>query len=471
MTELRITIAGHMNHGKTSIVRTLTDNITFGEVGIRHSTINVSNESYKLGVFEGSLIIFDTPGLERASEALAAIPVLNEKQIFCEVVNYFKAPKEGEKEEFDLELATLEHIQSGPDVILYVVRLNQPLTKSYKDEYTILRKSGVPVLPIFNFVGCKNSSKQDWTEFLKFEGCRDCTDYDAHIWDPDNEKRLWDRVKAQMQDKAKEELVEAWRDNRLNSRKKKDEKAASAIVNLLEEVSKVKIEWREEPADDGKEKVALEDLHRGEFERKVSEIEVEKLNLILDAYKLNVGKIADAINSKPILKDGNPTVNSVSDLFGKTVLKDFGLKLAAGIAACAGAGALIGMAFGGIGSAPCAIVGGLIGGFLGSGRAITLSCYDKKTFTKTIMASTDLLSVVLCRALALTRDLRRRGFANDHEPNLASAKFHMPPDAKPFLEKYFNTKLFLEKYFNSSNIKSEEHQQQVLRWIQQPFPE
>jgi len=422
MTELRITIAGHMNHGKTSIVRTLTDDIIFGVVGLRHPTNEVSKQIIRSNALEGSLEIYDTPGLELASAALAEF---NEKPTFGGVVNYFKdLINKGKNKEFDCdrELETLEHIQSKPDVILYVVGLNQPLNNSYKDEYHILRISGVRVLPIFNFVGCKNSSKRDWEEFFESEGCFDFTDYDAHIWDPNKERLLWDRVKAKMQDEAKAELVEAWRDHRLKRMDEKDGKAASAIVKLLKEVAEIRIEWREEPTDDEIKKAALEDRHRREFENKVREIEVEKLNLILDAYSLKVGKIADVINAK-------------------TVLEGFGPASAGGPLAAPTYGDMIYLLLKPI-----------------SDGAKRLFTKDKKTFT--IKDFPYILEVVLCRALALTRDLRRRGFANDKEPDLASAKLHMPSDATPFL-----------KAFDSSKIKTEEREQQVLKWIQQPFPE
>ena len=73
MTEVRITIAGHTNHGKTSIVRTLTDDVTFGQVANRPITVDVTARNVTGPALPGALRIFDTPGLERASDALASL--------------------------------------------------------------------------------------------------------------------------------------------------------------------------------------------------------------------------------------------------------------------------------------------------------------------------------------------------------------------------------------------------------------
>ncbi len=465
MIELRITIAGHMNHGKTSIVRTLTDDVIFGVP----NTVEVACRKKQSPALGGLLSIFDTPGLELASTALGS---LNGKPTFGGVVNYFEAPKTKlDKKKFDQELATLRQIQSNTDVILYVVGLHQPLLQDYKDEFHILRISGVPLIPIFNFVGCKNNSKEDWIKFLTSEGAFEFTDYDAHVWDPANEKNLWNRVKGKLQNTAKEELVEAWRDTRLQRAKEKDEKAASAIVELLTKVAEVQIAWREEPTDDTAAKEALGKQYRLEFESKVRKIEVEKLTSILDAYGLKVGTILDAISAEPILIGSNATVKSVPDLFGKTVLRDFGLGLVPGIVSGAVVGGTIDAFVGGASFGAGVLIGGLLGGALASGRTLTLSRYDKKSSTRTIKASPDLLDVVLSRALALTRDLRRRGLANHKEPNLASAKAHMPSGAKLCLGVHFGpARNTFKNRLVAKRSNIETPPQQVLKWIQQPQP-
>ena len=75
MTEpLKLAVVGHTNVGKTSLLRTLTRDVSFGEVSHRPSTTR-HVEGARLSVDgEPLLELYDTPGLE---DAIALLDYLN----------------------------------------------------------------------------------------------------------------------------------------------------------------------------------------------------------------------------------------------------------------------------------------------------------------------------------------------------------------------------------------------------------
>lgn len=459
MTEVRITIAGHTNHGKTSIVRTLTDDVTFGQVANRPITVDVSAQNITGAALPGALRIFDTPGLERATDALAS---LSGNPTFDGVVKYFKT---GDSDAGDL--ATLEQIQNHTDVVLYVVRLNQPITQDYKDEFHILRISGVPLIPIFNFVRGKNSHKDAWIAYLKTEGCHEYTEYDAHAWEPGNERNLWNRVNAKLHDTGQQALVEAWRDTRLKKAESKDNEAAKIIAELLRTVAAFRIEKRVEATADKDAKQSITNQANKDFTDGVRDLERQKLISILNAYQLNIGSVSRAIVDSATSSHDTAAQKTIPDLFGPTVQRDFRIGLFSGMAKGAVTGGVIDAFVGGASFMTGMVIGTVVGGVLGAGRKLTKSHYDPKQSTLTISSSPEALEVILGRALTLTRDLHRRGFANQSAPDLASANKHVPPDAKTFLAKQFNSPRFR---FTTADPRQATMQleAEILRWIEQP---
>ncbi|MDA3136200.1 GTP-binding protein [Pseudomonas syringae] len=63
---IRLAVVGHTNVGKTSLLRTLTGDVSFGEVSHRPSTTR-HVEGARLSVDGEALVeLYDTPGLEDA---------------------------------------------------------------------------------------------------------------------------------------------------------------------------------------------------------------------------------------------------------------------------------------------------------------------------------------------------------------------------------------------------------------------
>ena len=71
---IRIAVVGHTNAGKTSLLRTLTRNVDFGEVSDRPGTTRHA-ESIDLRMHGQTAVrFFDTPGLE---DSIALLDYLN----------------------------------------------------------------------------------------------------------------------------------------------------------------------------------------------------------------------------------------------------------------------------------------------------------------------------------------------------------------------------------------------------------
>ena len=65
---LKVAVIGHTNTGKTSLLRTLTRDVTFGEVSSRPATTRIVEGSTLFIGGMPALDLIDTPGLESSTE-------------------------------------------------------------------------------------------------------------------------------------------------------------------------------------------------------------------------------------------------------------------------------------------------------------------------------------------------------------------------------------------------------------------
>ena len=174
---------------------------------------------------------------------------------------------------------------------------------------------------------------------------------------------------------------------------------------------------------------------REEFADCIRDIEREKLISLLDVYQLNVGSISRVIMNCAGAPVESAIVKMIPDGYGSSVYGAFGL---------------------------------IIGGIWAATQydKMTNSYYLKDNATYTIHSSRTMLEAILGRALKLTLDLRRRGFANQTEPDLTLTKEHVPSDAKELLAQLFDSadSRLTQSAQRQAGYKLEAN---ILRWIEQ----
>ena len=140
MTEpLKLAVVGHTNVGKTSLLRTLTRDVGFGEVSHRPSTTR-HVEGARLSVDgEPLLELYDTPGLE---DAIALLDYLERLERPGERLDgparlaRFLQGSEA-RQRFEQEAKVLRQLLAS-NAGLYVIDAREPVLAKYRDELEVL---------------------------------------------------------------------------------------------------------------------------------------------------------------------------------------------------------------------------------------------------------------------------------------------------------------------------------------------
>ena len=166
---IRIAVVGHTNAGKTSLLRTLTRRVNFGEVSQRPGTTR-HVESVDLEVNgQAAVRFFDTPGLEDAVALREHLAGLADAQATPpERIRLFLQGPEAHGV-FEQEAKVLRAMLDI-DAAFLVIDVREPVLPKFRDEIELLNSCARPVLPVLNFVRDAASRETDWKELLSAYG-------------------------------------------------------------------------------------------------------------------------------------------------------------------------------------------------------------------------------------------------------------------------------------------------------------
>jgi len=145
---LKLALVGHTNVGKTSLLRTLTRDIGFGEVSHRPSTTRHVEGARLLVDGESLLELYDTPGLEDAIALLDHLERIERPGERLDGPARTERFLEGSeaRQRFEQEAKVLRQLLAS-DAGLYVIDAREPVLAKYKDELAVLAGCGKPLLP------------------------------------------------------------------------------------------------------------------------------------------------------------------------------------------------------------------------------------------------------------------------------------------------------------------------------------
>lgn len=347
MTEpLRLAVVGHTNVGKTSLLRTLTRDVGFGEVSHRPSTTR-HVEGARLSVDGESLLeLYDTPGLEDAialRDFLDALERPGERLDGPEKLRRFLDGSEA-RGRFEQEAKVLRQLQAS-DAGLYVIDAREPVLAKYRDELAVLAGCARPLLPVLNFVASASHREEQWREALSRLGLHALVRFDSVAPPLDGERRLYESL-ALLLEKSRPQLERLIRDHEAQAVARR-EAGAKLIAELLVDVAACRDLV---PGDAEAIRQATEVLRNRV--RKREEACVQAL-LRLYAFRKDDARAADL----PLL-DGRWG----DDLFNPETLRQLGVRLGGGVAAGAAAGAGIDLLVGGLTLGAATALGALAGG-------------------------------------------------------------------------------------------------------------
>jgi len=392
---LKLAVVGHTNVGKTSLLRTLTRDVGFGEVS-PHASTTRHVEGARLSVDGVALLeLYDTPGLEDAIALLDYLERLDrpgERLDGPARLARFLDSNEA-RQRLEQEAKVLRQLLAS-DAGLYVIDAREPVLAKYRDELAVLAMCGRPLLPVLNFVSSGQHREQDWRDALARIGLHALVCFDSVAPPLDGERRLYDSL-ALLLEKARPHLQRLIDDHQ-TQRQLRTRSGARLIAELLIDCAACR---RSVAAQSALEQAAIRDLHQTIRQR-----EQRCVDALLRLYAF---RRDDAEAGELPLLDGRWG----DDLFNPETLKQLGIKVGSGMAAGAATGVGVDLLVGGITLGAAALIGAVIGGSAQTLRGYGARLKGKLKGQRELTVDDAVLRLLALRQQQLLQALDKRGHA------------------------------------------------------------
>ncbi|MBW8357893.1 MAG: GTPase/DUF3482 domain-containing protein [Pseudomonas sp.] len=385
---LKLAVVGHTNVGKTSLLRTLTRDVDFGEVSHRPSTTR-HVEGARLSVDGQPLLeLYDTPGLE---DAIALLDYLERLDGPARLARFLDGSEA--RQRFEQEAKVLRQLLAS-DAGLYVIDAREPVLAKYRDELEVLSGCGKPLLPVLNFVSSAEQREGDWREALARLGLHALVRFDSVAPPEDGERRLYESLSLLLEHArpALQRLI----DDQQAQRLVRQQSAARLIAELLVDCAACR---RSVASDTQQEQQAISELRQAIRQREQRCVEA--------LLKLYAFRPQDASASDLPLLDGRWG----DDLFNPETLKQLGVRVGGGIAAGAAAGAGVDLLVGGLTLGAAALAGAIAGGALQTARSYGSRLLGKLKGQRELTVDDSVLRLLALRQRQLVQALNLRGHA------------------------------------------------------------
>ncbi len=401
---IRLAVVGHTNVGKTSLLRTLTGDVSFGEVSHRPSTTR-HVEGARLSVDGEALVeLYDTPGLEDAIALLDYLERLDRPGERLDGPARLTRFLEGSeaRQRFEQEAKVMRQLLDS-DAGLYVIDAREPVLAKYRDELAVLASCGKPLLPVLNFVSAQQHREPEWREALSRLGLHALVRFDSVAPPEDGGRRLYESL-ALLLESARPRL-ERLIDDQEKQRTAKRHSAARLIAELLIDCAACR---RSVETTADQEQQAVEALRKAVRQREQQCVEA--------LLKLYAFRKDDVSSSDLPLMDGRWG----DDLFNPETLKLMGVRVGGGVAAGAAAGAGVDLMVGGLTLGAAALVGAIAGGALSTARSYGGRLLGKLKGRRELTVDDAVLRLLALRQRHLLLALGVRGHAALHSIELTT---------------------------------------------------
>ncbi|MCA5969675.1 MULTISPECIES: GTPase/DUF3482 domain-containing protein [Pseudomonas] len=401
---IKLAVVGHTNVGKTSLLRTLTGDVSFGEVSHRPSTTR-HVEGARLSV-DGQAVVelYDTPGLEDAIALLDYLERLDRPGERLDGPARLARFLEGSeaRQRFEQEAKVMRQLLDS-DAGLYVIDAREPVLAKYRDELAVLASCGKPLLPVLNFVSAQQHREPEWREALSRLGLHALVRFDSVAPPEDGGRRLYESL-ALLLESARPRL-ERLIDDQEKQRSAKRHSAARLIAELLIDCAACR---RSVETTADQEQQAVEALRKAVRQREQQCVEA--------LLKLYAFRKDDVSSSDLPLMDGRWG----DDLFNPETLKLMGVRVGGGVAAGAAAGAGVDLMVGGVTLGAAALVGAIAGGALSTARSYGGRLLGKLKGRRELTVDDAVLRLLALRQRHLLLALGIRGHAALHSIELTT---------------------------------------------------
>ncbi len=392
---LKVAVVGHTNTGKTSLLRTLTQSVDFGEVSDRPATTRHVEGTVLLVDGVPLVELYDTPGLEDSIGLLEYLDGTRpDRQIdWIDVIRGFLAspPAHGI---FEQEAKAIRQVLAS-DIALYVIDARDRVLGKHRDELEILGRCATPVVPVLNFVASEEAKTEQWRDHLSRVGMHAVAEFDTVVLNENAEHRLFEKMQSLL-DTFRSTLAALIKD-RKQRRANLIRASADLLADLLIDVAAYRVMV---PVDDQNTAPTVESL-----KQTVRDREHRCVTALLEMYRFRPDDYeADLVP----LDNGQWGL----DLFSPESLKDFSVRAGGGAVAGGLTGLAVDAMTGGLSLGAAAAIGATIGGLYGTFESHGKRIADTLRGYTALRVQDETLRLLALRQMRLIRALLRRGHAS-----------------------------------------------------------
>lgn len=404
---LVVAIVGPTNEGKTSILRTLTNDPEFGCVNAyTGTTIRAEMQRVFCRGAAEILQLIDTPGFQTSSEILENVTEnsLAQDQDGEYTLADILAAIPTEDEDFRHDLRAWREIEKC-DVVLFVANVAEdPRRSLLKSTITLLQHIGKPTLVAYNNLGVQGDEggrsadfRKEWdaTLFQKRFFLVQC--YDAHRRVFSDEVALFEKLVALSRDPLTRRVLRMELEDRKARERRRLEESRRIIAELLLDVATCRYEASN--VDSSQLQGLLKQL-QGRLTESVMRRELKAQSELLKTWGFR-----PSVLNRELLQVEEETKEEED----RSERLKRGASLGATIGATVGLAADIALA--GLSLGVGTAVGAALGGALGGGASIYGARYDKSRKRLSLRVSEGVLKATLAREVALVHHLQTRGKA------------------------------------------------------------
>lgn len=392
---LKIAVVGHTNTGKTSLLRTLTRDPSFGQVADAPGTTR-HVEGVRLAAGQDAIVEwYDTPGMEDSIALLEYLDRLDEPGTRLDgparVRRLLDSPEA--RGRFEQEARVLAKLLDC-DAALYVIDARDPVLGKHRDELSLLAACGRPLLPVLNFVQAPAHRAQAWRDAMARLGLHAVLEFDTVAPPLDGEQRLYGRLGMLLHSHSAtlERIADALGQQRVQRRID----ACRVAADLLIDAAALRLTV----ANDADALAAATETLREQVRLR----EQAAAQALLALYNFRPGDYAS--DALPLSGE-----RWNMDLFHPHALKDMGVRLGMGAAAGAMAGGAVDLAVGGLSFGAGMLLGAAAGGLWQGVGQLGQRIAGRLRGHRELSVDDAVLRLLALRQRQLIQALERRGHA------------------------------------------------------------
>ena len=399
---LSVAVVGHANTGKTSLIRTLLRDASFGEIADKAGTTrHVEGAEIRVDNNQ-SMVIYDTPGLEDSINLLSVIDEdvsIKHQDGIDRLLAFIQ--RESEFPELNQELKVLKALLSN-DILFYVIDVREPILGKYRDELKILSYAAKPIIPVLNFIEAGNENINAWQTQLARLNLHAFVRFDSVVFQFSDELKIYQNMQTLLA--HREQQLEALIEQRKQQWQERETAAQQLIATLLVEAAACRLK-----ADNNEKSISIASE---QLQSAIRDIEKQTLHQLLALYQFKQHDIDEY--DLPI-QQGQWAL----DLFSADNLQEFGVKATSNFVKGAGVGVAVDLVAAGMTLGAAAVAGGVMGVLWGVKQRYYDEIHAKVKGHRYLCADDLTLQVLWMRQLSLLIALQQRGHASVTKMSLA----------------------------------------------------